>query len=77
MANRYDFSDERKKIEIPLTKQVSSGQIWRSKQSGIRIFIDGPSSKPEVWNAHTSHWGSKVETQVQESTLLIDYERVQ
>lgn len=77
MANRYDFSDERKKMEIPLTKQVESGQIWANRQSGLRICIDSQGNSPEVWNVYTTTLGNRIDTQIKQATLLIDYERVQ
>lgn len=75
MSNRYNFSDESSKIELPLTSQVESGQIWRNKKSGLKIAIDGPGNGKGVWNAFAVTLGHRIDTQVKEKTLLIDYER--
>ena len=79
--NRYNFSDNNKKIELPLTKQPASGQIWRNKVSGVQFAIDGVlaggnNRSPRIWKMHTATFGNRIDTQINESTLIFDYERV-
>ncbi len=79
--NRYNFSGN-KKIELPLTKQPARGQIWRHKASGVEFVVDGvhagggPSQTPRIWNVHTTTLGNRINTQINESTLICDYERI-
>lgn len=76
MANRYDFSNKSKKKELPLTKRVESGQIWQNKTNGVKFMIDRPDQEAGVWVIYTVRYGNKIESKVHQTTLVIDYNRI-
>jgi len=74
--NRYNFSDDSKPANSSLTNSVAYGQIWSNKISGLKIAIDSPGNLKGAWNIHTKTLGNRVNTQIKEQTLLMDYERM-
>ncbi len=75
MANRYNFSDESRK-NLPLTSGIETGQIWRNKNSGLKIVIESHGNGSDVWNVFTATHGNRINTQVRSKTLVTDYERL-